>query len=87
MEYGRFNPVPELSGTKQTKNMTKNIATLEMENGNPAQLGLYIRGLVKSQDLNRWKQDRAGFDFWLKSQVCNFVKNNCKVQIREIPSN
>jgi hypothetical protein len=29
--------------------MTKNIATLEMENGNPAQLGLYIRGLIKSQ--------------------------------------
>ena len=75
----------QLSRKKHHKNMTKNIATLEMDNGNPAMLGLYIQRLVKSQDLNAWKQDRAGFDFWLKEQVCNFVKNSCKVKIREIP--
>jgi len=56
-------------------------AELEMANGETAQLGIYIQRIIQSQDLVAWQADPAGFDQWLRGEICKFV-NNCYGRIR-----
>lgn len=55
-------------------------AGLRLNNGEPAQLGLYIARILRTQDLVAWQGDRAGFDKWLKRTICEYV-NNCEAYI------
>lgn len=55
-------------------------AHLEMENGEMAQLGLYIARLLRSQDLEAWKSDPEALNKWVRACVCDFV-NHCTVTI------
>lgn len=55
------------------------IAGLELSNGQPAQLKLFIARLLKTQDMAAWQQDPKGFESWLKAAICDYVNNLCVV--------
>lgn len=41
----------------------------EMANGEQFHLGLYVSRLLRTQDLNAWRNDPEGFDAWIKKSV------------------
>lgn len=51
------------------------VVSLELPNGYPAQLSLYIKQIVRTQDLNAWRNNPDGFDAWLKGCICDYVQN------------
>ena len=54
-------------------------AGLEMPNGEPAQIRLYIARILKEQDLVYWQGNPVGFDQWLRKEVCDYVNSCCGV--------
>jgi hypothetical protein len=47
---------------------------LELQNGHAPQLNLYIKHIMKDQDLNRWSANPEGFNQWLRTAVAGYMR-------------
>lgn len=60
--------------TRQTDACGNLLRVLLLEgNGEPAQIKVYINGLLATQDIAGWMADPAGLDKWLKGAICDYV--------------
>lgn len=47
---------------------------LQLENGQQAQPGLYLSGLLKTQDLEAWKSNPKGFRDWIARSMSGYFQ-------------
>ena len=48
---------------------------LEMQNGEMAQPALYLRNILKTQDLAAWSSNPEGLRDWLASTMADYFRN------------
>lgn len=65
------------TGEREGAMKPKLTVRLEEPNGELASLGMYVRALVKTQDMEAWKNHPVpdAFQIWLRGCMVDYVRN------------